>query len=436
MDAVLLARIQTGLAIGFHYLFPIATLGLTLFILIFETLHLRTKKPECAVLSRFLVRLLSPIFVMGVATGLLLPFTFGANWAGFSRFGGNIFGLPLAIEGITAFSIESVTIAILLYGRGKVRPGAYWFAAFMIFFATHMSGFWIVSANSWMQTPAGCELVNGRLVLTDFWAALFSPSCINRYFHVIAGSWIAGSTIILSLGAYYWARQRRSDAARVLLRFGSVALLVTGLMEVGIGHAHIMDTVHNQPGKAAAFEGVFKTGRNVPLYLFGIPDAEHQKILFGIGMPGGLSFLETFDFNGEVKGLDQVSAEYMPPVNVIFTTFHIMVGIGILLIGAGILCTVLMVLGKLEGATPLLRALPLLTPLPFIANEAGWMGAEIGRQPWVIYGLQKTAEATSTAVPADQIAATVVILSLCYAAFLTLFLVVARRIVRSGPEAV
>ena len=296
MTALLLARIQTGLAIGVHYIFPTTTLGLSLFILIFESLYMKTKKSEYKAVSSFLVKLFAPAFIMGVATGLLLPFSFGTNWAGFARFGGNVFGVPLAIEGITAFSIESVSIAILLFGRTKVKPAIYWLSAFLIFFSTHLSGFWIVCANSWMQTPAGYEIVNGHIALTNFWAALLNPSAINRFLHVIMATWITGSTIVLVLGAFLRARGRNDATTLKMLHTGAIALLVTTVMEVGIGHAHIMDTVHNQPGKDASFEGIFHTTRNAPLYLFGIPDEKNERIIAGIGIPSGLSFLETFRF--------------------------------------------------------------------------------------------------------------------------------------------
>ncbi len=434
MDALLLSRIQFGLSVGFHYIFPAATLGLSLFLLILESLFLWTKRDIYRDISTFYVRLLSLVFGLGVATGLLLPFSFGTNWSRFSVFSSNIFGAQLAIEAITAFSVESVAMAILVFGRDRVTKPIYWLSAAMVFLASHMSGFWIVSANSWMQTPAGYALRDGSVILTDFRVAIWNPSTLMRFLHTIIGGWITGAVIACAISAYYLLKQRHVEFARKSMLIGMVLLAITPLLELGIGHVQILGVSEHQPIKNAAYEGIFQTRDNAPLYLFGVPDIERESIRFGLYIPKLLSFLEGWSFDTPIRGLREFPRSLWPPVGVIFITFHAMVAIGMILIGSGLTGAFLLATGRLERCRWFLRILIALVPLPFLANELGWVGAEIGRQPWVVYGLLRTDQAASS-LATYQVLATLSALAIVYALLFVAFVFFSGRMIRGGPAA-
>lgn len=434
MDALMLARIQFGFAVGFHYLFPVTTLGLTFFILIFETLYLKKKDETYRIISDFLVKMLGLIFALGVATGLLMPLVIGGNWAHFAVFSGPIFGAALAIEAITAFALESAFLAILIFGRKKVSAGVYWISAFLVFFGSHLSGFWIVAANSWMQSPAGYIMQDGRVVLTHFWQAILNPTTAMRFVHVVIAAWLTGAFLVAAAGAYYLAQGRFPKAAGIMLRLALPIALIASLLQLASGHFHIMDVLKYNPEKDAAYEGIFKTTRGATLYAFGIPDAKNRTIHFGVGLPYGLSLLESGNPFSEVKGLEEYPEEEWPPVNIIFTTFHLMVMLGMIFIAVSALGVFLLWRKRLFETAWYLKYLPLIIPLPYLANELGWAGAEIGRQPWLIYKLLRTAEGVSTSVPAWQVVATLGGLLVLYAAIFAFTLFFIRRIMLQGLE--
>jgi cytochrome bd ubiquinol oxidase subunit I len=435
MDALMLSRIQFGISIGFHYLFPVATLGLTLYILIFETLYLNTKSIVYRNVSNFFIKILALIFTMGVATGLMMPFAFGANWARFSIFAGPVFGAALSIEATTAFALESAFLAILLFGRNRVSPFMFWLAAALVFLGSHLSGFWIVAANSWLQTPAGYTLENGRLALTSIWEMLWNHSTLIRFLHVITGAWLTGSFIAAGIAAYYAARDRFPDFSKTVLRIALPLALATAALQPLLGHFHILNVLAHNPEKDAAYEGMFCSTNGATLYAFGIPDEKNKVIRFGIGLPYGLSLLESGNPFSRVKGLEEYPRENWPPVNIIFTTFHLMVALGMLMIGAAGLGVFLLWKKKLFTSRWFLQIFPFLIPVPFLANELGWAGTEIGRQPWLIYKVMRTAEATSARLPAWQIGLTLAGICLLYAVLLVLTLIFLRRMIRKGPAA-
>ena len=434
MTNILLSRMQFGWALGFHYLFPVTTLGLTLYILIFESLYLKQQEAIYRKISAFLIKLLALVFGMGVATGLILPFTFGANWAAFARYAGEIFGIVLAVEGITAFMLESVFLGILLYGRKRVSARVYWLSALLVFFGSHLSGFWIVAANSWMQTPAGYALEGGKLVLKSFWQATLNPSTLIRFGHVISAAWLTGSVVVCGIAAWYLLHNRHIEISRKIIKTALLPLIITALLQAGLGHIHIMNVKDWQPAKNAAYEGMFVTMNGAPLYAFGIPDAQNKTIHLAIGAPYMLSFLETWDFNGKVEGLDQFPEAEWPPVNVIFTTFHLMVGVGGILIVTGLLGGFLYWKNQLFYAQWFLRLLTLIVPLPYLANEVGWIGAEMGRQPWTIYGLLRTDAAATLTLTAGSLTLTLTLLVAVYLLLLLAFLSFLFAIIKNGPE--
>jgi cytochrome bd ubiquinol oxidase subunit I len=436
MDALLLSRIQFGISVGFHYLFAVSTLGLTLFVLIFETHFLIRRSPRSRDISAFFIKIVGLIFTLGVATGLMLPFAFGANWARFSAFAGAVFGTALSIEATTAFAFESAFLAILIFGRKRVSPFVYWFSALAVFTGAHLSGFWIVAANSWLQTPAGFTIENGQAVLTGFWQAIFNPSTIIRFIHVVTAAWLTGAFLVAGIAAYYAARKKHPEFTKMVLLIAVPVSLMTAVAQPLWGHIHILNVLHHQPEKDAAYEGIFHSVNGAPLYTFGIPDEKNLNIRFGIGLPYALSFLESGNPLSRVKGLEEYPKENWPPVNVVFTTFHLMVMLGVFMIAVSLLGTWLLWKKKLVTTQWYLLFLPWAVPLPYLANELGWVSAEIGRQPWLIYNVMRTAAASSIQLPAWQIASTLAGICLLYLLLLWGALFFLWRQIKSGPSIV
>ena len=435
MDAVLLARLQFALTIGFHFLFPAMTLGTSLVILISETLHLVRKDEIYRRITDFCARLLGLIFVVGTATGLTMEFSFGTNWSNYSRVVGDVFGPLLAAEGVLAFFLESVFLGVLLFARKRVSPRVYWLSAFLVFIGGHLSAFWIIVANSWMQTPAGYEITQtGRIVLGSFYEAVFNPSTMPRFLHTVMASWMTCAVMIAGIAGYYVRKGLHGETARRMLKIGIILLAVTPLLQLGLGHMHAIEVIERQPVKIAAIEGQYDTIRGAPLYAFGWVDEKNEKA-YGLYIPKFLSFLYNFDFNTEIRGLKAFPREHWPPVNLVFQTYHIMVGVGMLLIAIGLLGAWLLWTGKLYTTRWFLGLLPFLIPLPHLAHETGWIAAEVGRQPWIIQGLLKTADAASVVVSAGEILFSLAMFTVVYALLFAAFLLIFVKIVRQGPAA-
>lgn len=432
MNAATLARIQFGLSVGFHFIFPPLTLGLTLLIVIFEFLSLRAAGGDCRQVSSFLVRILAVVFAFGAGTGIILPLAFGMNWSRFSAFAGGFFGLPLTLETVTAFSLESVFLGILVFGRRRVSPTVYFISAVCVFIGSHLSAFWIVAANSWMQSPAGVEVSGGAVVLVDFWRALFNPSTGIRFLHVLVASWITGGVLAGGIAAWLLYKGRDAAQAKKLLAFSAVLVLVTTIAQPVVGHQQILQVARNQPVKDAAYEGIFTSTERAPLYLLGVPDQANHTIHFAAGVSDLLSLLETGNVHARFRGLNDYPEADWPPVNVIFTTFHLMVLIGFFLIAASVITFALLRRRTIEKHRNYLLFLVFLIPLPHLANELGWIGSEMGRQPWVVYGLLRTADANSAAVSAPLVAISLALLAALYIGLTVLFVRILGRVVRGG----
>ncbi|MBN2012660.1 cytochrome ubiquinol oxidase subunit I [candidate division KSB1 bacterium] len=433
MDAVLLSRIQFAVTVGFHFLFPPLTLGLTLAILIFETLHLRKGQELYRKLTDFFVKILGLVFVVGTATGIVMEFSFGTNWANYSRMVGDIFGAPLAAEGVFAFFLESVFLGILVFGRNKVSPKTYWTSAFLVFFGSHLSGLWIIIANSWMQTPAGFAIEGGRAVLKDFFAAAINHSTLIRYTHTIVAGWITGVFLVAGISAWYLLKKRDIEYAKAALKIAVILLVVTSLLELALGHAHSIQVGATQPEKLAAFEAMYETQSGAPLALFGIPDAKNQTNHLYIGVPKLLSFLMYFDANATVKGLNEFPEDERPPVFLPFVSYHVMIIVGFFFIAITIIGAYLLIKNKIWESKWYLTLLLFSIPLPHVANQFGWIAAEVGRQPWVVYRVMRTADAISTVVPAGQILFSLIMFSLIYLLLFIVFISVLVKIVKKGP---
>ncbi len=434
MDAVMLSRIQFGLTAGFHFIFPPLTLGLTLVLLVLEGTFYRTGSPLYEKLSIFVTKILALVFVMGVASGIVLEFSFGTNWSTYSRMVGDIFGAPLAAEGIFSFFLESIFLGILVFGRNRVSRRAYLVSVFLVFFASHLSGLWIIIANSWMQTPAGYVIEGGRAVLTDFFAAALNHSTIQRFTHTIVGGWITGSLFLAGIAAWYLLRNRDVEAGRALLRVSLVVFIVTAVLQFGTGHAHSVQVARTQPAKMAAFEALWESQNGAPMSIIGIPDQKARKTHVEIAVPKLLSLLVNFDPDSRVQGLDEIPDQDEPPVLPVYLTYHGMIGLGSLFALIALAAAALMATKRLYGARWFLWALLFAIPLPFISNELGWMAAEIGRQPWAVQGVLRTADAASVVVPPWQILFTIIMFSAIFLLIFAVFIRLLIAIVRKGPD--
>jgi len=434
MDPVLLSRIQFALTIGFHFIFTPLTIGLAWFILWMLSRHLLTGDQLYRTMARFWIRIFALGFVMGVASGITMEFQFGTNWAEYSRFVGDIFGAPLAAEGIFAFFLESTFLAVLLFGSRRVSARIYWFSALMVALGSTLSGFWIIAANSWQQTPAGFIMVEGKPRLADFWQAVFNPSTMPRFLHTIDGALITASFFLLGLGAWFILKGRQIEFARRTMGMALVGALVSSLLQLGFGHYHTVQVAHTQPEKLAAVEGLFETQSRAPLLLFGIPDAAAGQVRAQIALPSMLSILAYGRPDAEVPGLADFPRNQWPPMAFTFYPFHLMFGLGLFFIAISFLGVWLYFNGRLFDNRAYLTALLWSIPLPFVANELGWITAEVGRQPWVVYHLLRTRDAVSIIVPGGQILFSLIIFCLIYALLFAIWIFLLRRELEHGPE--
>ncbi len=437
-DVESLSRLQFALTAAFHYIFPPASIGVSVVLLFMEGFYLKTKDPFYLRMTRFWVKIFGLIFALGVATGIVMEFQFGMNWAAYSRYVGDIFGSPLAAEAMLAFFMESTFLGLLLFGWKRLSPRMHFFSTVMVTLGAHLSAVWIVAANSWMHTPAGYRIVGeggaARAELTDFWAAVLNPSTVDRLTHVLCGCWMAGSFLVVSISAWYLLRKRHLEFAKVSMKIGLVIAVISSLGQLGTGHTSAVGVAENQPAKLAAFEGHYPESAPGDLYLFGWVDEEEGCVRFGLPLPGMLSFLVHFDANEPIQGLNAFPPEDRPPANLTFQTYHIMVGIGMGLIGLSLACVFFWWRGKLFDQKLLLKVCVISFLGPQIANQAGWITAEVGRQPWVVYGVLRTSDAVSPVVPAGNVLASILLFGLIYSLLLALFLFIFLRKVAVGPE--
>jgi cytochrome d ubiquinol oxidase subunit I len=454
-DVFQLSRIQFALTIMFHYLFPPLSIGLGALLVLMEGMYLLSGDAQYHRMTRFWTKIFAVNFAMGVATGIVMEFQFGTNWARYARYVGDVFGSALAAEGIFAFFLESGFLAVLVFGWDRVSKGMHFFATLMVSLGSIFSAIWIIVANSWQQTPVGFEVVNNRAVITDFWAVVFSPSSMNHLVHAVLGAFILGSFFVLSITAWYLLHGRQVEFARksftLALVFGAVASLAMALS----GHFNARMVARYQPAKLAAMEGHFKTGK-ADLHLFGVPDAEGREIKYGLAIPGGLSFLVHDDFNASVPGLDQFRPEDSPPVAIPFLSYHLMVALGGLFIALTLLGLFFRWRGTLFEKRWLLWVFVVAIIGPYFANQAGWVATEVGRQPFVVYpsnintddlprgsdGLVKMdgglrtidGLSNSKVVTPDQVIGSIAMFSVIYALLFAVWVYVLNSKIQHGPE--
>ena len=433
-----LSRLQFAATAMFHYIFPPFSIGLGLILVIFESYYFITKEKVYENITRFWIKIFAANFSVGVASGIVLEFEFGTNWATYSRFVGDVFGSPLAAEGIFAFFLESGFLAILLFGWNKVKPWVHLFATFMVFIGSMMSGFWIVAANSWQQTPVAYEVITDasgitKAVITDFWEMVFNPSTPSRFSHTIIGAFLQGSFLVLSISAYYLYKKIHLEFATRSFTIALGVAFVSALAQPLLGHESAKVAYEYQPAKMAAFEGLYETTDNAPLYLFGWVDEEAEQTK-GIAIPGMLSYLLNWDNDFVVKGLNEFPEEERPPVNAVFQSYHLMVAIGMGLILITFLGLLLLYKKTVFRKTWILWIFMLSVFLPVFANQAGWISAERGRQPYTVYGLLKTSESYSKSLVESEVLTSLILFFLIYGLLFFTWLFVLNKEIQHGPE--
>lgn len=438
MDVVSLSRLQFALTAMFHYLFPPLSIGLGALLVLMEGAYLRTGDKDWERLARFWTKVFAVNFAVGVATGIVMEFQFGTNWSTYSRFVGDVFGSALAAEGIFAFFLESGFLAVLVFGWDRVSKEMHFTATVLVALGATFSAVWIVVANSWQQTPAGYALVTHggvvRAEITDFWAMVFNPSSVERLVHVLLGAYALGGAFVASVSAYYVLRGRHGALARKSLTlsvlFSAAACLALPLS----GDTQARTVARTQPAKMAAFEGLYKTAADAPLSLIGLPDDESQETRFSLAVPGLLSFLVHGHVDAAVTGLDAFPVQDRPPVAASFFLYHGMVGAGMLLAALFTAAAWRLRGGRLFGDRLLLWALVGGVGAAFAANQLGWVAAEVGRQPWIVYGLLRTKDAVSRSVPAAHVAVSIGLFSLIYALLFTVWVTVLDGKIKHGPD--
>jgi len=438
MDVEILSRIQFAFTVAFHYIYPPLSIGLGLVMVFMEGMYLRTKDKMYEQMARFWTKIFALTFGIGVATGIVMEFEFGTNWATYSRYVGDVFGSALAAEGIFAFALESGFLGILLFGWNRVSPKVHFIATVGVWLGSMFSAVWIVVANSWQQTPAGYHIVGegvqARAEITDFWAMVFNPSSVDRLLHVWVGAFLAGTFLILSVHAWYILKNRHLEISKKAFKIALVIATISALTQLFLGHQSAEGVAHNQPAKLAAFEGHFDESAVADLFLLGWVNKETQEVS-GIKMPGGLTFLLHQDFETPVTGLNAFPEDERPTaLNAIFQFYHLMVAIGMFLIALTLYASYLWWRGKLFEKKWLLWVFVFAVILPQLANQFGWYAAEMGRQPWVVYGLLRTSDALSAVVTANQVLFSLIMFTIIYVILFVLFIYLLNKKIQHGPE--
>jgi cytochrome d ubiquinol oxidase subunit I len=436
VDVLTADRLQFAFTIMFHYLFPIGTMGLAPFIAWF-TYRGAAGDRLAERSANFWTRIFGINFATGVVTGIPMEFQFGTNWAAFSTKAGAVVGQPLAMEGLFAFFLESVFLGVLLYGRDRVPRALHTFSAFAVCIGAWLSGYFVVATDAWMQHPVGYAIAaDGRIELTSIAAVLFSPFALWQFAHVLAAALLAGGSIVAGIGAYYVLAGRDLEHGKTFVRAGVATAFVFAVLVIfPTGDRNGSNVADYQPIKLAAMEGLFESTRGAPLAIIGMPDVKNKTLLDPILVPDLLSFLAYGNFNANVKGLSSYARELWPPVELTYYAYHIMIGLGSIFVGVTALAVLLLRRGRLFAARPMLWILLLMMPLPYIANEAGWTVTEVGRQPWIIYGLMRTSAAASANVGAGEVIFTLIGFAGMYALLGLLFVVLTLREIGIGPVA-
>jgi cytochrome d ubiquinol oxidase subunit I len=439
MDIVTLSRIQFGLNICFHYLYPPISIGLGLMLVIMEGMYLKTKKLKYKEMTEFWIKIFALTFAIGVATGLVQGFAFGTNWARYSRFVGDVFGSALAAEGIFAFFLEAGFLGVLLFGWDRVGPKTHYFSTICVALGAHFSAVWIIVANSWMQTPTGYVIeqtpLGPRAVITQFWEMVFNPSTLDRLVHVILACWMTGAFFVISVSAYYLLKKRCQTLVQPMMRIGLSVALISLLLQLASGDSSARLIAKFQPAKLAAFEGLYKTEAGAPLALLGWVDSAQEKV-HALKIPKILSFLTHRDTEESVIGLDQIPRDEWPHVAVVFQTYHLMIAMWGLMFLTTLLGLWYWIRGHLENKRAVLRLMILSVLFPHIAQQAGWISAEVGRQPWIVWKVLRTHDGVSASISPEQVFGSITMFVLIYILLFSLFIFLLDRKIKHGPDGV
>jgi cytochrome d ubiquinol oxidase subunit I len=436
-DALVFHRLQFAFTIIYHYLFPQLTMGLALLIVVMKALGLRPGGDHWNDAARFWIRIFGINFAVGVVTGIPMEFQFGTNWAKFSRYAGGVIGQTLAMEGLFAFFLESSFLFVLVWGERRLSRIGHFCAAGALFVGSWLSGYFIIATNAFMQHPVGHVAgADGMLRLDDFWALVLNPWAIAQYAHNMVAATVTAAFVVAAVGAYYALTGRHPHTARLFLRLGATAGLVASLLVAFTGDRQAKLVARHQPVALAAMEGRFETGPWAGLVMIGQPNVAERRLDNPVTIPWALSFLAFGTFHADVKGLDAFPEDAWPDnIELLYYAFHIMAGLGTILIAIALAAVVLGWKGRLEHSRAMLWILLLAFPLPYIANTAGWMTAELGRQPWLVYGLFRTAHGASPNVHSGTVLFTLMGFCGLYLALGLLFLFLIGREIAHGPAA-
>lgn len=436
-DPLLLSRIQFSLNVCFHYLFPPISIGLGLMLVIMEGMYLKTKKLHYKEMTSFWIKIFSLVFAVGVATGLVQTFAFGTNWARYSRYVGDVFGNALAAEGIFAFFLEAGFLGVLLFGWDRVGPKLHYFSTICVALGAHFSAVWIIVANSWMQTPAGFKIEEtasgSRAVIDGFWRMVFNPSTVDRLTHTVLACWITGAFFVLSVSAFYLLKKRHLEVSRMMIKVSLAVATLCLILQAFSGHSSAGLVAEHQPVKLAAFEGLYKTEPGSALSLLGWVDTKKEQ-LHALKIPGALSFLLYGNTQTPVQGLDAFPKDEWPNVAVVFQFYHLMVGLWILVFAIALLGCWHWKKGTLEHKAWLLWTMVFSVALPHIAQQSGWIAAEVGRQPWIVWNHLKTSQGVSSNIAASQVLASLCMFVVIYGLLFALFMFLLDRKIKQGPE--
>jgi len=434
MDVVIADRIQFAFTVMFHYLFPITTIGLAPFVALY-TIEGARGDAEAERAAAFWTKIFAINFAIGVVTGIPLEFQFGTNWAIFSATTGSVIGQPLAMEGVYAFFLESIFLGVLLYGKGRVAPGLHAASAVCVWIGSWLSAFFIVATNAWMQHPVGYTIAaHGRIELTSLPAVLLSPFAWWQFVHVLCGALVAGGFVVAGIGAYYLLSNRELALGRRFVDAGVIVALVFSVLTVfPTGDRNSANVTQYQPVKLAAMEGLFSTEKGAPIAILGMPDTQTRTLIDPIFVPDVLSFLAYGNFRANVNGLDAYAAQLWPPVELTYYAYHVMVGLGTIFVAIAVLAALLLRGGRLFRTPGVLWLLLLGMPFPYIASEAGWVTSEVGRQPWIVYGLMRTSAGISPTVVSGEVIFTLIGFAGMYFLLGVLFLYLVLREIAVGP---
>src|SRR6056297_236198 len=449
VEALELARIQFGTTTVYHFFFVPLSLGLAPLVAIFHTQYYRTGQERYRRLAKFWGKIFLILFAMGVVTGIVQEFQFGMNWSSYSTFVGDIFGAPLALEGLLAFFLESTFLGLWIFGWDRLKPKLHLATIWLVVIGTHLSAFFILAANSWMQSPVGYELdpVTGQARLTNFIEVLTNPYLPGQFFHTIFAAWATGAFVVLGISAYYLLRKREVEVFSSSARTAVTLAVLASVAVAFVGHSQALHLTEAQPLKIAAAEALWETEEGAAMSLFAIGDVANRENIVDFGLPRGLSLLATNTLDGEVRGMNDIQAEYeelygpgdyIPMVGVTYWTFRIMVGAGMVMIALALFGLLSSLRGRI-ARTDLrfnglwLKALPWAIALPFLANTSGWLLTEMGRQPWVVYGLLRTEDGVSPAVGAGSVWITLLGFTLIYGVLMVVTVGLVLRQVKAGP---